>query len=122
MTGTYSDIVEIVAPPSAVANSRVDILAKVKNLADYAIYIGATGNYDSLGIPFSPDYAAVGTAAIQEYSSSFTMPDKDVRVTVYSSFWTGSEWFVDDAAYVDIKVAALAPEINDFAIGDYVKL
>ena len=55
MTGNYTDIVEIVAPSKAVAGETVNVEAKVKNLATYAIYICTSGKYDDSIFYLRPD-------------------------------------------------------------------
>ena len=120
--GTYTQITEIVAPSSAVAGSSVSIVAKIKNLGTYAFYICASGKYDDTIFYLYPEYASVNAGATYSFSGSFTMPTKKVRVYVWSYFWTGSAWYLDDTAYVDIDLAALTPAITQFQIVDYQKV
>lgn len=105
MPGAWTDIVEIVAPSSAQAGQSVSIEARVKNIGGYSFYIAATGVYNSSGISFSPTSAYVNAGATQSFYGSFTMPSKKVRVKVISWYWTGSEWYQDDEAYIDIDLA-----------------
>lgn len=102
--GTYTQIVSITAPTSAVAGSLVSVVARVKNLASYAIYIAATGRYDGKDFAFKPEYANVGAGVTTSFTHSFVMPAKDVRVDVWSFYWTGTDWVQDDQAYVNIAV------------------
>ena len=119
MTGAWTDIVEIVAPSAAVAGSTVDVEAKIKNLATYAIYICASAKYDDTIFYLYPASANVGAGATYSFSGSFIMTNKKVRVYVWSYYWTGSEWYLDDEAYVDIDLAELVPEFSQFEILDY---
>jgi len=52
----------------------------------------------------------VGAGATYSFTRSFTMPNKDVRLEVWSFYWIGTEWYQDDYSYVDIALAA-PPEI-----------
>ena len=105
MAGTYTDIVEIVAPSSAEAGELVTVEARVRNLYTVPIYIAVTGSYNGVDIPFSPEYASVGPGATYSFSRSFPMPNHDIRLHVGSYFWSEPEWYVDDYAYVDIALA-----------------
>lgn len=105
MTGTYTQIVDIVAPSSARAGELVNVEAKVRNLYDGAIYISTSGKYDNIIFTLYPEYAAVGAGATYSFSGSFIMPNKGVRVYVWSYYWNGEQWRLDDEAYVDIALA-----------------
>lgn len=87
----------------------MSLTARVRNLGDYAFSIAVTGMFDNSEIPFSPSSVTVDAGAVYPFSGSFTMPAKKVRVTVYSWYWTGSEWYQDDEAHADIALAE-APE------------
>ena len=122
MTGTYTQITEITAPSSAMAGDTIDIVVRVKNLYSSAIYIAVTASYDGDTIPITPDYQSVDAGVIGVYNGSFTMPNNNVREYVWSYYWTGSEWYLDDQAYVDIALAVLTPQISQFQIVDYAKV
>lgn len=119
MTGAYTDIREIIAPSSARAGEVVPITAKIKNLASYAIYISASAKYDDSVFYLIPDYISVGAGSTQSFVGSFTMPNKKVRVYVWSYYWTGDEWYLDDEEYIDISLAELDVEFSQFEILDY---
>jgi len=110
--GIYTDITEIVAPSSARAGDSVDITARVRNLADYSIYISTSGKFDNTIFYLYPESSSVGAGATYSFSGSFTMPNRKVRVYVWSWFWTGSEWYQDDAAYVDISLEEVVEEFR----------
>jgi hypothetical protein len=105
--GAYTDIVSITAPSQASYGQTVNVTVKVKNLASYAIYIAVTGRYDGVTIPFSPDYASVGAGATYSFTSLFTMPNNNIKLEVWSWYWTGTEWYQDDYEYVNIALAAV---------------
>jgi len=101
----YAEIVDIIAPASAPAGEQVSIEAKVKNLAAQVIYISTSGRFDTTIFYLYPEYETVGAGATYSFSGSFTMPGKGVRVYVWSYYWTGTEWYLDDESYVDIALA-----------------
>ncbi|MBA7701881.1 hypothetical protein ES703_110628 [subsurface metagenome] len=103
--GAYTDIVSIIAPSEAAPGQTVDLQVKVKNLADYNIYISTSAKYDDTIFYLSPEYASVDAYATYTFYGSFTMPNKSVRVYVWSYYWTGSEWYLDDSEYFDISLA-----------------
>ena len=103
--GAWTDIVSIIAPSEATPGQRVDIQVKVKNLADYGIYIAVTAQQDGVDIPFSPEYANVDGYATHTFYGSFIMPNKGVRVTIWSFYWAEPQWYQDDSEYFDISPA-----------------
>jgi len=120
--GSYTDIVEIIAPAEVASGDKVSIEVRVKNIGDYSFYIAVTGRYNGVDMAFSPDYANVGAGATYSFTSSFTMPDNDVKVDVWSFYWTGSEWYQDDHDYVNIRLKALPePEFRGFGVNEYQK-
>ena len=102
--GAYTDIVSVIAPAEAAYGDWVSVEVRVKNLADYGIYIAVTGRHNGVDISFSPEYATVDPGATYSFTSSFRMPDSDIRLDVWSFFWTGTEWYQDDYDYVDIAL------------------
>ena len=103
--GIYTDIVAIVAPSEAAPGQLVNVEARVKNLAGYAIFFSTSGKFDDAIFYLYPEYDTVGSGETYSFSGSFTMPNKDVRVNVWSHYWTGEEWLVDDEAYIEISLA-----------------
>lgn len=120
--GTYTNIVAIVAPSEALAGQVVDVQARVKNLAGYPIYISTSGKFDNTLLYLNPDYAIVDAGQIYSFSGSFTMPNKGVRVYVWSYYWNGAEWRVDDEAYIDIALKELVPEFSGFGLTEYTRV
>ena len=119
--GAWTSIASIIAPSEAASGDLVSIEAQVKNIGAYGFYIAVTAQQDGVDISMSPDYAGVDPGAIQSFYGSFSMPNKSVRVSVWSFFWTGTEWYQDDYAYVDIALKALVPSFRGFGISDYSK-
>lgn len=107
--GAWTEIVSISAPSSAASGSQVTIGVQVKNLASYGIYLALTGVFDSTTLSLTPDYAGVNARATSSFSGSFTMPSKNVTVTIYSFYWTGTQWYLDDQKSVSISFQAAPP-------------
>lgn len=125
MAGTYTDIVEIVAPGEAVAGERVDIEVKIKNTYSATIGIMAGGALDYGETPWPtidfPEYSAnVAAGATHTFYGHFTMPDSDVAIHAYSYYY-GSDgyWYFDDEKTKDIDVAELISQFSQFEISDY---
>lgn len=108
--GAYTELVAIIAPAEAAAGDLVTVEVRVKNLYTGPMYISVAGQYNGTLISFSPDYASVGAGATYSFTTSFTMPNNDIRLHVWSYYWTGEEWYPDDYSYVDIALAA-PPEV-----------
>lgn len=120
--GSYTEIVGITAPSEAASGAEVSIEVKVKNIWDKSFYIAVTGRYNGVDIAFKPDYANVGAGATYSFTSSFTMPNKGVKLDIWSFYWTGTEWYQDDYGYVNIALAALAKsEFRGFGVNEYNK-
>jgi len=108
--GYYTDIVSIIAPSEAAYSDWVSVEVRVKNLADYAIYIAVTGRYNGVDIALSPEYATVDPGATYSFTHAFTMPNNDVRLEAWSFYWIEPDWYPDDYDYVDIALA-VPPEV-----------
>jgi hypothetical protein len=121
--GAWTDIISIIAPAEATPGDRVNIEVRVKNIGDFGFYIAVTAQQDGVDIAMTPDYAGVDPGATYSFYGSFTMPNKSVRLSVWSFFWTGTEWYQDDYEYKDIAVAVVGPpEFQGFAINQYNKV
>jgi len=108
--GAYTEIVGVYGPPEAAAGDLVTVEVRVRNLySDYlAVLVG--GFLDGTTIWFSPDYEWIDPGATYSFTYSFTMPNHDVSISVWSYYWTGSEWYADDDKSVVIALAA-PPEV-----------
>jgi subtilase family serine protease len=121
--GSYTEIVGITTPSEAAAGDTVSLEVTVKNIWTSPFYIAVTGRYDGGDIAFNPDYANVGAGQTYSFTSSFTMPNSDVRLDVWSFYWTGTEWYQDDHDYVNIALAAApSPEFRGFGVNEYIKV
>lgn len=108
MTGTYTDIVEIIAPSEAAAGETVSVEVRVKNLHTASIYITVTGSVDGVELHFGNVALVVGAGEIHSYYDSFVMPSNSVTLWVWSWYWgTDSAWHQDDEAS---RAVALAKE------------
>ncbi len=104
--GTYTDIISITAPASAKYGDTVSVTVKVKNIFSLPLNIAVTGRYDGVDIAFSPVYATVGAGATYSFTKSFTMPNKSIKLDVWSSYWVDYVgWYQDDYEYVNIALA-----------------
>lgn len=129
MSGTYTEIVEIVAPSSAVAGQTVNIEVRIKNIAAVlmGVMVGGALEYGVIpwpGISFPTDWANVAPGATQTFYGSFTMPSSDVRIHAYSYYYGTDEygysaWYFDDEKTKDVNLTELAPKISQFDINDY---
>lgn len=118
--GTYTDIVAIYGPAEAAYGETVNIQVVAKNLYTTGIYIAVTGQRDGVDMTFSPSYATVDPGKTYTFSASFSMPNKDIRLDVWTFYWTGTEWVEDDHEYVVIKLKAIPePEFAGFKITEY---
>lgn len=120
--GTYADIIAVYGPANAAYGDQVSISVVVMNLASYPIYIGVGGHYDTTGMNYSPEYAAVDAGGSYVFTASFSMPNKSITLDVWSWYWTGAEWVVDDHEAISIPLRTLAPEFRRFGVTQYNKV
>ncbi|GAI70126.1 unnamed protein product, partial [marine sediment metagenome] len=100
----YTDIVDIVAPSSAVAGKTVPVTVRIKNRWDYILLIAADAVYNA--VPFLHIEYWVPTGETHSFSGSFTMPGTDVTIHVSSSYRVyGDVWELDDQAQEDVSLA-----------------
>ena len=113
MSGNYTDVVEIVAPSSAVAGQRVDIEVRIKNTYSTTIRIMAGGALEYGVTPWPtidyPDWQAnVAAGATRTFYGHFTMPSSDVTIHAYSYYrGTDGYWYFDDERTKDVSLAAV---------------
>ena len=126
MMPLVADIVKVEAPSQAAAGDTVIIDVHVKNLAADYSYIAVTGLYDSNPVSFQFDYLNLAPQETIAFRGWFTMPSKNVRVQVWSWYWDGNTWQVedrgDDYNYRDIGITELVAEFANVAITRYEKL
>ena len=77
--------------------------------------------FDSTSIPFQFDYLLVSPGQTVIFRGWFTMPSKNVKVTAWGWYWTGTEWVLDDTISKNISLAILEPEFVGFGITEYSK-
>ena len=124
MPGTYTDIVEIVAPDSAAQGERVDVTVKVKNIDPYWDHvIACVAVVDSLR--FIDEAVAIPSGGTFSYSGAFLMAGRDVTIYAYSyypkPYAVPTEWILDDQAQKDVLLAALPePSFRGFEVTSYV--
>jgi len=122
-----ADITKIDAPSSAPAGQQVIVDVSVMNVTGQIdgigrdMYIAVTAVYDSTSIPFQFDYLLVAPFQTVIMRGWFTMPSKNVKVTVSSWYWDGSTWVLDDQASVDIALAEVVPTFSEFTIASVSK-
>lgn len=112
--GAYTEIVNIIAVSEAAAGDRVAVIVEVKNLHNQYTYIAVTGKFDESSLDFSPEYVHVVPWGECSFGAFFDMPNKDVRVHIWSWYWDGNQWQIvgegDDYGYDDIALA-VPPEV-----------
>lgn len=109
MTGTYTDIVEIVAPSSAAPGETVPVTVKVKNINgvyDHYIWLIAVF-YDIYGEmqAFISEMVVIGSLETHSFSGSFTMPNTDTIIDAFTYYPEYQEWIFDDRKSKDISLA-----------------
>ena len=123
--GSYTEIVDIVAPGGAVAGERVDITVKIKNTYSSAIgiLVGGALEYGVTPWPqitFPTNSANVAAGATKSFSGYFTMPDHDVTIHAYSYYYgTDGSWHFDDEKERDVDLQELEPTFRSFGVTDY---
>ncbi|GAI64423.1 unnamed protein product [marine sediment metagenome] len=107
MAGYYTDIVDIVAPSSAVAGETVPVTVRVKNTHTFGFRISVAVTYVPGPVRFiGPEDKWVAAGATESWSGSFTMPGNDVTIWAYSSYWGEDQlWHLDDEDEKDISLA-----------------
>lgn len=106
MSGTYTDVVEIEAPSSAVAGETVDVTIRIRNKYSASVHVSAVGVWDSEErfIDWLDYWIPAG--ATHSFSGSFIMPDRDVTIHAYSYYQDAEGyWRFDDEAAKDLSPA-----------------
>ncbi len=106
MAGTYTDIVDIVAPSSAVAGETVPVTIKIKNIwtSSFRIYaVGVLDSYDRF-IDWLDYWVPAGST--HSFSGSFIMPDEAVTIHAYSYYEDEDGYMrLDDEASKNVSLA-----------------
>ena len=105
MTGTYTEIVEIVAPASAVAGSTVNVEVRIKNTWSTNVHIYCVGVLDSQTRFIDWLDAWVSPGQTQSFYGSFTMLSQNVTINAYS-YYEGVDGYLyfDDSKSKTVSV------------------
>ena len=111
----HADIVEIVAPSSAAAGSKVNVTVKIKNIDTlFDHLVACVGIYDSTR--FIDQAVAVPSLQTYSFQGSFTMPSRTVTIYAYSYYPVGAEWILDDQETKKVSLSELVPTFSEFSI------
>ena len=118
--GTYTQITDIFGPAEAGAGSRVDIIARIKNLHSSTIGIMAIGSLEYGIIPwpnitFPTPWINVPGGATQDFAGYFIMPSSNVTLHIYSLYYSEGGWVPDDERAVSI-LALTAPVFSNLSV------
>ena len=121
MAGTYTEIVEIVAPSRALAGEVVPVTIRIKNLYSSGVHLYAVGVLDSETRFIDWLDAWVSPGATELFYGSFTMPNWDVTIHAYSYYEAADGYlYFDDSQEKSISLAELVPQFIQFEILDYL--
>lgn len=105
MTGTYTEILDVVVPSSAKVGDIVTAEVKVKNLHSAPVYITVTGDVDGSVLYFGGLYHTVAAGVTQSFYDTFIMPSNGVRLYAFSFYYgDDGQWKEDDNSYADIAL------------------
>lgn len=115
MAGIYTQIVDIIAPSSAIAGETVPVTIKVKNTWIDYVHVWAFGIWDSEG-QFIQEKYLILAGSTRSFSGSFVMPNRAVTIHAYT-WYEGADgyWYPDDEAAKDVSLAA-PPEVYEGTI------
>jgi len=121
--GAYTQIITIIAPSSAVAGETVSVEVRIKNIWTDPVHIYCVGIRDSAERFIDWPDAWVAPGSTQSFYGSFTMPNQDVTLNVYS-WYVGVDGYLylDDTKSITVSLAALTPQFQGFGITDYSKV
>ena len=114
MAGTYTQILEIVAPSSAKAGDWVAVTIKVKNIWTDYVGVWTAGIYDSAErfIDFE-DWIPAGST--HEYMGGFIMPDRNITIHAYTYYLAADGYHFDDEAEKRVSLAVAPPPPEPYA-------
>ncbi|MBA7507330.1 hypothetical protein ES706_06049 [subsurface metagenome] len=116
MTGTYTDIVDIVAPDSAAAGDTVSVSIKIKNTHTVSVHVSAVGVYDTEERFIDWPHYWIPAGVTHSFWGTFVMPDEDVTIHAYSYYEdVDGYWRYDDEDEKDVDLAA-PPEVYEGTI------
>ena len=115
----YADIIKIEAPSSAIVGATVIVDVSVKNIGASDWNLAVTAVFDSTSFPFQFDYLLVAPGQTVIFRGWFTMPSKNVKVTIWSWYWDGSQWVQDDLSEKQISLDQATSEFGSIEITRY---
>ncbi|MBA7609485.1 hypothetical protein ES703_16676 [subsurface metagenome] len=118
--GLYTYIVATTYPGEAQEGELVTIGATVKNISTTTQRIFLTASVvDGVRINFSPNEATVSPGGTFTSSGSFTMPNRDVLIYIFSLIRSGYAWVPDDEWALEIALKGVPPEEPPPEIPEY---
>ncbi|MBA7601284.1 hypothetical protein ES703_08351 [subsurface metagenome] len=111
--GPYTQIIGATYPGEAQEGELVTIGVTVKNISTTTQRIFLTAAVvQGVRINFSPDEATVSPGRTFTSSGSFTMPNRDVLIYIWSLIWSGlyNAWVPDDEWGLEIALKGVPPE------------
>jgi len=110
MTGTYTDIVNVIAPSSAVPGEQVTVEVQVKSINPSGAVVTVTGNIGGIPVYFGSKSYALPYGYSQSFYETFIMPSSNAIVYVWSWIqYSDGSWQVDDETSVAINVEEEPP-------------
>lgn len=111
MSGTYTDVVEVVAPNTATAGETVNVTIKIKNKYTSIISVSAVGVYDSEERFIDWLAYDIPAGSTHSFYGSFTMPyyppGKIITIHAYSWYYgVDGYWHPDDEKTKDVLTVA----------------
>ncbi len=105
------DILSIDGPATAKAGDLVNLSIRVKNTHNSEVVWATLAlTYDSAVIDtFEPPLLELFPRDEAIFTTSFTMPDKNITVKVYSYLWNGLQWIYQTDKQVGIGLDTGAP-------------
>lgn len=108
---TYTKIVGVEVPASAMEGETVNVIVKVKNLVSTgSITIAVTGFYDYVNVLTQPEIKQVGALQTESFPTSFVMLNKNVFIRVGSWYKaTDGLFYNDDLAEATVALGTGEP-------------
>lgn len=129
MAGRVLEIVEIIAPSSAVAGTRVNVTVNIRNIWPLSLRMRVAGvlEEDTILVDYlswsSPTEVVVGSLQTCSFQGYVTMPNKGVRIRAYGYYYgIDDAWHLDDMLTKDLDLSALAPEFSEFAAAGFSRV
>lgn len=109
-----AEIIKVAAPSQVSPGETVIVDVSVKNIAGGDRYIGVRGAYDSTKLSWWQfEYLLVAPGQTVIFRGWFTMPSKNVSLTIWGWYWDGAQWQPD--ATRTLSISALIYPRSDIA-------